>query len=179
MLLTQESVDNDHIVRLLARWRKKHEVWFPALFPVSGERTRSWLQKRVMDEQDRLLFMLQIHGTYIGHVGLYRFDFARRSCEIDNIVRGVAGYPGIMQSAIICMMVWGNKALDLNSYTLQTTSDNKRALTLYKKLGFVETKRVSLVYNKTTDGGAWEAASPGYKGSIRRYDVYMKQSYEA
>lgn len=172
-LLTTQSVEDPHIVRLLGRWRKKHEYWFPAQFPVTMKRTASWLQNRVINEPDRLLFMIVIHGTYRGHVGLYRFDFDTNSCEIDNIVRGRIGRKGMMADAIQLMMHWGRETLGLTSYTLQTTSDNIRALSLYTRLGFVETKRIPLVYTKTHDGGEWKIAPDGYTKRIKRFDVYM------
>lgn len=142
VLLTRECVNDPHIVRLLGRWRKKHEFWFPSQFPVSFGRTRVWLQQRVIDEPDRLLCMIRVHDTYIGHVGLYRFDFKTGTCEIDNIVRGRREYPGIIASAISLMMSWGTRELGLKGYTLETTSDNEKALKLYKSLGFEESKRV-------------------------------------
>lgn len=172
-LLTSETVQNAHIIRLLSRWRKKHEFWFPAQFPVSMKRTKVWLEKKVIEEPDRLLFMIDVHGTYRGHVGLYRFDVEHKSCEIDNIVRGRSGQKGMMADAIRLMMQWGRKTLGITSYTLQTTSDNSRALSLYSKLGFVETKRIPLVYTKTTDGGQWLEAPEEYTKSIKRFDVFM------
>lgn len=171
--LTHEVIRDMHILRLLARWRKKHEFWFPAQFPVTLQRTAIWLQKRVLDEPDRLLFLIDVHGTYRGHVGLYRFDFDNKSCEIDNIVRGRAGRKGMMGEAIVLMMRWGMETLGLSFYTLQTTSDNVRALALYTRLGFVETKRIPLIYTKTSDGGEWLAAPNGYAKRIKRFDVYM------
>ena len=172
-LLTHDHRTDVHIVRLLARWRKKHEYWFPAQFPVTLKRTAVWLEKKVIEEPDRLLFMISDHGTYRGHVGLYRFDFEHHSCEIDNIVRGRSGPKGMMAQAIQLMMKWGRETLGLTQYTLQTTSDNVRALALYTRLGFVETKRVPLVYTKTSDGGSWEVASNENADNIKRYDVYM------
>lgn len=174
--VTHSDEDNMQLIRLLARWRKKHEIWFPAQFPVTIKRTKEWVKTRVLFVPDRLLFMISIHDTYRGHVGLYRFDFDRKTCEIDNIVRGKSGTKGLMEFAIITMMEWGKKQLGLKGYTLQTTSDNARALALYTRLGFVETKRVPLIYTKTVDGGEWTTPAKGYTGSIERYDVYMKQT---
>lgn len=172
--LTRQDAHDMHIIRILARWRKKHETWFPAQFPVTAARTKSWLETRVLSEPDRLLFMIQIHGTYRGHVGLYRFDFENKTCEIDNIVRGRSGVRGMMESAIQSMMHWGTEALGITGYTLQTTSDNVRAIALYQRLGFTESKRIALVYNKTKEGGEWTEAPIGHKGKIQRYDVFME-----
>lgn len=140
-LLTNQSVYDAHAIRLLSRWRKKHEAWFPTQFPVTHARTALWLQQRVQDEPDRLLFFVEAGGVLRGHVGLYRFDFDTKRCEIDNIVRGRSGYKGMMEKAVVALMRWGTDILGIEDYTLQTTSDNVRALSLYKKIGFFETNR--------------------------------------
>lgn len=181
-LLTHDRVYDTHIIRLLSRWRKKHEVWFPAQFPVTQKRTRDWLKHRVIDESDRLLFMVEERGIYKGHVGLFRFDFEAKSCEIDNIVKGRKGKKGMMERAIRAMMLWGEDALGIAYYTLQTTSDNVRALALYERMGFVETKRVPLEYKKSENGGEWIVSTDVKKNNIKRYDVYMTEKggiYEA
>lgn len=175
VFLTADCESDTHIISTLARWRKKHELWFPAQFPVSIARTRDWFTKRLIDAPDRLLFMISVRDTYIGHVGLFRFDYEQKSCEIDNIVRGGQGHPGIMGEAISVMMAWGRKTLKLSGYTLETTSDNLRALTLYARLGFVEVKREPVIYQKTTDGGQWVLKPAGYKKTIERYIVFMKR----
>ncbi len=173
ILLTKDSLEDKKIVPLLAKWRKKHEFWFPTQFPVTLERTQAWLKDRVIAVPDRLLFMIRVKGAYIGHIGFFRFDLLQRSCEIDNIVRGEPGFPGLMTHAVTTMMAWGRNTLGLTNYSLQTTSDNARALRFYERLGFHETKRVPLMYTKTAGGGVWVEAPNDYKGNIARYDVYM------
>lgn len=173
--ITRDCQNDDGIVALFSKWRKKHEKWFPAQFPVTVERTRVWLGKRVIDEPDRLLFLIEARGTYIGHVGLYRFNFKRRRCDIDNIVRGRPGVPGLMEHAVIRMMAWGRKYLGLVGYTLQTTSDNEKAIRLYKRLGFVVVAQTPLVYRKTKEGGGWIKAPAGYTKRVARFEVHMKQ----
>lgn len=172
-LVTSEVINRADIIQLLADWRKFHEQWFLVQFPITIKRTKKWLQEKVIAASDRLLFMIVIDQVYVGHVGLYRFDWRSATCQIDNIVRGKLGYPGLMQSAVDIMMAWGRKELDLIGYTLQTTSDNRRALSLYDKLGFKETRRVPLIYNKTAEGGQWVEVDSNFTGIAKRYDVHM------
>jgi RimJ/RimL family protein N-acetyltransferase len=166
------------LITLLAEWRKKYEVWFPAIFPITFEGTKRWLKDKVIDEQDRILFMIRVHNEYIGHVGLYRFDFKQNSCEIDNIVRGSDRYPGIMEDAIKTMMRWGHAEFGVTTYMLSTTSDNSRALRLYGRLGFVEMKRIPLIRVVKCDRIEWQNAPKGYNKRIQRFDVIMKLPYE-
>ena len=88
--------EDQEIIRLCAKWRKQHEDWFPARFTVTVDGTARWLKNGVVETPDRLLFMISVNEAYLGHVGLFRFEFDDEDCEIDNIVRGEAGYPGLM-----------------------------------------------------------------------------------
>jgi len=174
IFLTAEKENDTAIISLLSKWRKKHEMWFTAQFPITNVRTKSWFKTLLIDKPDRLLFMIRVSDKYMGHVGLNRFNFKKRTCEIDNIVRGETGYPGLMEAAIKTMMAWGTRSLGVAGFSLLTTSDNSRAIALYTKLGFVTQKKVPLVYKKTSEGGEW-VSTPRYKGNILRYDVYMKK----
>ena len=80
LLLAGGCEQNPEIVSLLARWRKKHESWFPAIFRVTVEGTARWLKNQVIETPDRLLFMIRVDGRYMGHVGLFRFHFDQREC---------------------------------------------------------------------------------------------------
>lgn len=175
ILLTAECANDPMLMALLSVWRKKHEFWFLTQFPISAERTAAWFENKVIKTPDRILFIIEVDGKYIGHVGLFRFDFEKVTCEIDNILRGEDNVlPGIIGNSVSSMMQWGRDNLGIKGYTLQTTSDNEKALRLYGRLGFFETKRVPLVYNKTDEGGEWVEALAGSKTEIKRYDVYMQ-----
>ena len=172
--LTREYAGDNAIIHCMSRWRKTHEKWFPSRFPVSDARTIHWFNTCLMYDSDRLLFFIRARNDWIGHIGLNRFNYAKKTCEIDNIVRGRAGVQGLMEAAIIVMTDWARKTFGLSGFTLRTTSDNLKALALYHRLGFVETKRTPLVYNKTKDGGEWEEAHNKIQ-KAERYEVRMKR----
>ncbi len=178
VLLTRDCEMDVGMMTLLGKWRKDNESWFQAIFPVSLERTTRWFQSGVIGAPDRLLFMIKVGDNFIGHVGLFRFNFANNSCEIDNIVRGEKGFPGIMGSAILQMMAWGKETLGLSTYTLETTSDNERALKLYAQLNFVEVRREPLFLNPSADHVEWIPVPAGYTGEIKRYNVFMEFSHD-
>jgi RimJ/RimL family protein N-acetyltransferase len=173
--LTAECSNNLHLMGLLAKWRKNHEYWFPAIFPVTTERTIKWFTKGVIENPHRLLFILKVNSDYIGHLGLNRFNFDLKSCEIDNIVRGEEGYRGIMGHAVLQMMEWGRRHLKLYGYSLQTSSDNIKALKLYNRLGFKEVGRVAMIQKQSADGLEWvEAIEPYNPSNISRYNIKME-----
>jgi RimJ/RimL family protein N-acetyltransferase len=173
LLLTADRAGDREIIDLLGRWRKENEDYFLGKFEVTYERTLSWYHKHLMDKPDRLLFIIRAKSGYVGHVGLFRFDFAARSCEIDNIVRGEKAFPGIMGSAILTMMKWGMENLGLRGYTLKVLGDNERAVRLYEKLGYQETGRIPLLLTEGKDGPEWAEAPAGWSGKPERYYSVM------
>lgn len=176
LLLTFDCTNDTSLMERLAKWRKQHERWFPAQFKVTIEGTTLWFQHKVIEAPDRLLFMIKVQDEYIGHVGLFRFDLEKGTCEIDNIVRGEMKYHGIMGDAIINMMRWGVSNLNLENYSLQTTSDNERALKLYHRLGFSEIKRIPLKCVKKEGKVEWVEAPKDYNQKTERYNIIMALS---
>lgn len=174
ILLTRDCIKDDNLIKLLFLWRKKHEIWFQSQFPISFEGTRKWFQERVIETPDRILFILKVNNNYIGHIGLFRFDFKKNTCEIDNVVRGEKAYPGIMFNALEYLIKWGKSELSLKGYTLETSSDNDKALNLYHKLNFTETKRLPLIQINEKGYNEWIFAPKNFQGTTPRYQVYMK-----
>ena len=111
ILITRDCVKNKNIVRLLSKWRKKHQFWFQAQFKVTIKGTKIWLEKKVIETPDRLLFLININNNFIGHAGFFRFNLKNYICEIDNVVRGEPGYPGIIETSLKYLMKWGKKNL--------------------------------------------------------------------
>jgi len=172
-LLTDESVKNKTIINLLAKWRNHHQKWFPSQFKVTKEGTKKWLKEKVIEVPDRLLFMIRVNNKYLGHVGLFRFDFDNVMCELDNIVRGESTIPGIMTSACLEIMNWGKQKLGIKWYQLTTSSDNIKAVQLYQRLGFREVKRVLMVQVKKNGGTEWVEAKKNHSEKMTRYHLVM------
>jgi RimJ/RimL family protein N-acetyltransferase len=174
-LLTAECEKDIRLMELLGRWRKENEAWFSAIFKITTEGTMKWFRDKLINEEDRLLFIIEAGNRFIGHIGLYRFKFDTMTCEIDNIIRGEACYKGIMQNAIEYMMDWGRKTLHIKEYTLQVCSTNERALRLYKNLGFAEVKREPVIRVEKEDRVELISVAKANKDEIVRYNIHMKQ----
>jgi perosamine synthetase len=172
--LTSASKPDPKIISLLSKWRGKHASWFSTQFPVSEIGTQKWYQTKLIDNPDRLLFMIAVNQKYIGHIGLNRFDYPNKTSEIDNIIRGEENFPGLMEAAIKKMMEWGKKTLGIRGYYLTTFSDNEKALNLYHRLGFVQIRSKPLIFKKSTTGGEWVEAIKDSTAEIRRAEIRMK-----
>lgn len=174
-VFTSRHVSDNSIIALLARWRRRSSNWFPAQFRVTKDGTRRWALDQILEKPDRILFLIQLPtGTLAGHVGLNRFDYARKMCEIDNIVRGRKSAPGLMYLAVLAMMRWAEEYLGVTGFSLRVFSDNERAIRLYTRLGFRTVKTIPLC--RLVDAGVvrWEEIKKN-KGEIRRYYLQMER----
>lgn len=150
--LTRLDIDDEQLVQLLTRWRKKAQPFFPSMFRVSNERTKKWLLSEVMNKKDRILFLIYLNGekTPVGHVGLYRFEWDSYSCQIDNVIKGINRLKakGLMTMAINKLSEWACYHLGIRTLTLSVFEDNEKAVSLYQRCGFIVKKRIPQRYKK-------------------------------
>jgi len=144
---------NKKIIELLAKWRDENQSAFPTRFKVTKEGTKSWLSNNVIKTKSKILFMIKLlNGDYVGHIGLATFDFKNKSCEIDNVVRGVSSAPkGLMAHATRALIYWTFKNLVLEDVYVRVLYDNGRAIRFYEGVGFIEDSIVPLT-KKESDG---------------------------
>lgn len=175
-MFTSRHLADTKIIRLLASWRSKHAWWFPAQFRVTLAGTRHWAKHQLLEAPDRVLFLIHLPaGTLAGHVGLYRFDYAHKMCEIDNIVRGRKSVPGLMYLSVRTMMHWAQDNLGITGFSLRVFSDNDKAIRLYTRLGFRVVRTIPLY--RTVDNGVtrWEERK-GESGKALRYYLAMERN---
>lgn len=144
-LITNDILKNDREISLLARWRKRNQRWFPTQFEVTFEGTKKWAKNQLIEKQDRILFFIESGRTnsiLIGHLGLNRFDYKNRSCQIDNVIRGKTVMKGIMTHALKTLINFSFNILGVRYLTLTTFADNDRAIALYKSCGFKTLKTI-------------------------------------
>lgn len=172
--VTKESARNSQEIKHLAKWRRASQRWFPSQFRVTVKGTQNWATEQLINKEDRILFMIDdLSYRSIGHVGLYRFNWQKKTCEIDNIVRGERSMPGIMTEAIQTLCMWGKKELGVRGYTLSCFADNEKAIALYKRCGFKEDERIPLVKIQKKAAVIWEEL-PDTTKKAQRYLLHMK-----
>ncbi|MDA0771775.1 MAG: GNAT family N-acetyltransferase [Cyanobacteria bacterium] len=173
--VTTESLNNQADIKLLAKWREAAQDAFPAQFKVTEDGTKRWLENGVLKTTDRVLFWVHNkQGQRIGHVGLFRFDLSQKFCELDNIVRGESGSPGIMQEACQALIDLCKEELELKDIYLRVFSNNPKALKLYENLGMREIQRSAL--RKIEEDGAikWIEVIKSPYETIERYFITYK-----
>lgn len=136
--LCKLHVTDDGLITKLAQWRADNAFAYPTQFPVTVAGTTSWLRSKLLDVEDRILFIvLDRHGNTIGHLGLANAINDERKVEIDNVVRGIKGVqPGIMSIAMRALLDWVKETIGSSVVCLRVLSDNFDAIKFYRNLSF-------------------------------------------
>lgn len=153
----------------LSRWRSENAFAFPTRFAVTDEGTRRWLKVGLLDIDDRILFLVcDRHGHPVGHLGFASATEPDGSMEVDNVVRGETGSPGLMSAALCGLIDWAEEMFLPSRIHLRVFSDNDRAIGFYRRAGFVERGRQPL--RRSTDGER-ESFAPPTEGDIAPADA--------
>jgi RimJ/RimL family protein N-acetyltransferase len=162
--------DREDVARL-TEWRNRNVRSFLTEFVADAARTERWLKEIVGPRPDKILFMVDdLDGRTFGYMGLDFIDWEAKSGEADAIVRGEAGVPGGMTAGLTTLLAWARNQLGLVRLGVRVLSDNP-ALEFYRKLGFVERRRVPLRRHEEPDGVAWLEDPEAQSG---RFLVHME-----
>ena len=145
----------DTDLELLSGWRNRYVKSFLTEFAAHARRTERWLVDYVHANPSKLLFMVEgLDGTALGHVGLDFIDWDSGYGEADAIVSGGASPRGLMKAALRTLLQWAEHQLGLQQLAVRVRSDNT-ALEFYRKVGFIEQKRVPLNVERSPDMVRW------------------------
>lgn len=135
--------DDSALVSAMGKWRDAHQYAYPSRFEVTDAGTAKWLKSAVIDNENRLLFLMQDpSGKYLGHIGFLKLDETR--CEIDNVLRGESEVPGIVNSALRELERFASEELGLESLELRVLASNSHAVDFYLRNDYHEIKRIGL-----------------------------------
>ena len=146
--ITFFDIENDSIIKMLKDWRNHNVGAYLDQRKTTIIETRKWLNDHVLKNHSKILFFLKsVDGVPIGHVGLANGLKIINSIEMDNIVRGKLNFEnGIITLALYDLITWVFTSFGYQKVYLRVFSDNNKAITLYRRLGFKEIKKFPLGY---------------------------------
>ena len=163
-------------ISLFSQWRRDNPIGFATIFEITDQRTEFWLDNILLKRDDRILFVIcSLKGEPLGHLGYSSFNFKERSCEIDNVVRGVeTGYKGIMSFAMMSILLWGKQMLKLDNIFLRVLADNSHAIKFYERISFIKQYDIPLYKVIDKDEIKWIETKSFEDEKPDRYYTYMK-----
>ena len=128
--------ESDETIKLLTEWRNKYWDGFYEKFTTTEERTRKWVRKQIIENPERILFLIILNGEKIGHYGANRYDEKTNLAELDNAIRGVRkSHPGLIVKVEMALLQWMFDDLKLSKVRARIWSDNYKALDLHAQTG--------------------------------------------
>lgn len=133
-------IHDDALIEKLSQWREANSFAYPSQFKVTFEGTKLWLQNKLLNVEDRILFLvIDELGNAIGHLGFANGYNDNFSLEIDNVVRGNKdSSKGLMTDALITLIRWAEENLWPDEIYLRVFNDNDHAIKFYEKIGFLK-----------------------------------------
>ena len=155
--------NDEMLLQQLTDWRNAHVKVYPTQFVATLESTRSWLEDRLLAVPDRMLFLVVTPiGKVVGHLGFNSCLNDDFQFEIDNVVRGIPSEsPGIFARAMVAIIEWARKTLNVSGFFLKVFDDNLHALAFYRRCGFIEENRNPLLRECKGDMVIYREARPG------------------
>lgn len=145
--LCKAHVGDDELLQKLTEWRNTNVQAYPTQFTATLASTQAWLKDRILVVEDRILFLVvDNQGRTAGHIGFNGCINDGFLFEIDNVVRGnSSAEKGLFSKAMISLMEWARKTINVGGFFLRVMDDNSHAITFYKKNGFIEDRRIPLI----------------------------------
>ena len=152
------SQENHHL--LLKKWREANQFAYPTRFPVTLEGTQKWLEKGVLNNESRVLFWItDSNFVRLGHIGLL-YSPESSSFEVDNVLRGEAGHPGLMTEAMKCLENLVETELSLETISLRVLESNTHAVAFYENLNYKVLIKTPLMEVREGDTLSLKPGSP-------------------
>jgi hypothetical protein len=129
-------LDDSALIEAMTRWRRNRAESFATQFVPTAQRTRSWLEKVVLNDDRRLLFIIYHHDNPIGHLGLR--DLNETSFQGDNLVRGERGGGFfLMKHASWAFQAWAMQCFQVRQSWGRVLANNSAAISFNLSLGNV------------------------------------------
>jgi polyisoprenyl-phosphate glycosyltransferase len=169
--------DDEILIEKLAAWRAENSFAYPTQFKVTTEGTKKWLRERVLDTEDRILFLVvDQKGYVVGHIGLANALNDNEDIEVDNVLRGEKNLQfGIMTLAMHALIQWVIDVIQPKRIFLRVFSDNTRAISFYHRIGFADEFLQPLTLVQSQDSVSYLPAPEGTK-AVEKYFLHMTYS---
>ena len=148
---------SDETVNLLYNLRKKYRKMFATDFEMTEDKTRNWIKKLILENPERILFMIYFDNKKIGCIGNGGYDKKNNSSRLDNMMKDpLCNLPGAMTIVEKVYLKWMFDDLKLSKITGFLFSDNSRMMKIHKKCGWITTDVVPIKKIFTEEETRWE-----------------------
>lgn len=177
--ITKSHFENEQVKKIL---NDACKISVKPLLPLSDDinivEAKYWLRNEMQEIKDYIVFIIEDNdGIPCGYLGLSRFDYKRRSCEISDIGRSINNIsPGFIKNACSVFINWVFGKLGVENIYLRVTSDNDCEIQLAHQLKFKEIQRTPLMKIATGNKIRWINVMAQPYCEVERYYISYKLS---
>ena len=136
---------SDETVKLLTNWRIKYRDMFATDFVISEEKTKNWIKHDVLENPDKIVFLIYVENRKIGIISTSNYDENTNSCILDTILKEPTFFlPGLMTTVEKVYLKWMFDELAISKITGFLFSDNKKMMDIHTKCGWIITDVVPI-----------------------------------
>lgn len=148
--VARHHLEDEELISAFVRWRDAHQYAFSSRFDVTFESTLSWVENQVVNNKGRILFLvLDLDFQAVGRLGLLETSNDSFRLEVDNVLRGESGAPGILGRAMSAMEKWAATTFFVTTLQLKVLDSNSRAVSFYAKNNWNEVSRESMKWTSS------------------------------
>ena len=130
--------ESEETIDLLTGWRKKYRNMFATDFIITKEKTRKWIQKDILENPDKIMFVIYIENKKIGIISSSQYNENTNSAILDTMMKEPTfNLPGLMTVIEKVYLRWMFDELNLSKITGFLFSDNKKMMNIHEKCGWV------------------------------------------
>ncbi|MFX0097206.1 MAG: UDP-4-amino-4,6-dideoxy-N-acetyl-beta-L-altrosamine N-acetyltransferase [Candidatus Hodarchaeota archaeon] len=132
-----EGFDRIHLKRTLS-WKNDPLIkrLTGTVYPISMEEHERWFDKVSQDDKFKIFAIKNEEGAHIGNVMLHNINWKDRSSEFGVYIDRNQEKRGYGKDALITLLNFAFNKLNLHRIYCHVFEFNKRAISLYRKLGF-------------------------------------------
>jgi len=171
-IIVKVADNSNETISLLLKWRNEYGDWFDTKFEPSFEKTRNWINSKILKNTQRILFLIVYNNQKIGHFGLDCYNKDDNSIFITDVIRGERGFaPGLMEIVFHEFIKWILNELKISVIRLRVFQDDDKAISLYKRCGFKKINSIPMKKQLTNDGWKWSKLKDITQDAERFFDV--------
>ncbi len=149
--------DSDETAQLCLEWRNMFWKGYDTKFKGTMQRTKKWIVEQILNNPERIAFMILVDEQKIGHFGITDFTEDDNSVWFENGIRGVRkSLPGLMEAVERKLITWLFEDVKLSKIKLRLFSDNVKPINLHERCGFLTIDSIPIKRIFTEEGWEWE-----------------------
>ena len=166
--------DSPETIKLSTIWRKNNLQWFHTEFSPTEEKSQKWI-KKILDDPQRILFMIFLDGKKIGQTGLNTYVESENSIDVTGTIKDKSVKDHrIMEYARKALIRWAFEYLDVSKVIIQHFSDNYKAINLSERCGLLPINSIPMKRKIINNELSWRKTTLNSDKEIaERYLIIM------